>query len=158
MGTRKYDLRHEIMSGPMKLVSGGDGDICTKDGRKTRVRLFVGSLHWASRTLEWGGLGFGVSYRVTELVTNNTELYWEHYSWIYPPQDVWLKLNLEATKLPASYDRTWEVQGGQHGEMAVPETAGTIVESGTYSIDGMGEDFTNAKVKLTLYVPLYYNT
>ncbi|MBK7825047.1 hypothetical protein [Nannocystis sp.] len=37
--------------------------------------------------------------------------------------------------------------------MTIPATAGTVITSGTYRIDGDGSDQTNARVQMKLAVP-----
>lgn len=152
-----HDVTFDVRSGRMTLVGGGDADIYTKAGRKTRVYLAVKDIEWVEWPQGRMTLSLYTKYSVTELVTNNTSLEWSDTFRAEVPRDIYLNRTSYHPDVRA-YERTWEVSGNQHGEMTIPETAGTIIKSGTYRIDGDGDDYTNAYVQMKLFARIIYKT
>lgn len=157
MALHAHDVTFDVRSGTMRLIGGGDADIFTKDGRKTRVYLAAKDIQWAQWPQGRMALSVYTIYRVTELVTNNTSLEWSATHTAEVPRDIYLNRTSYYPDVQA-YERTWEVSGNNHNEMTIPETAGTIIQSGTYRIDGDGADYTNARVQMKLFVRTIYKT
>lgn len=85
-------------------------------------------------------------------MTNNTCLAWNAWHSAELPYHI-VKMAVSLSPVVSPYERTWEVSGRQHGDMTIPETAGTVITRGTYRIDGDGDDRTNARVQMQLAVP-----
>lgn len=142
------NVMFDITSGTLAWIGGGDADVCTKDGRKTRVYLAVKNIQVTPE----GRVKLFTEYKVTELVTNNTCLAWNAWHSAELPYHI-VKMAVSLSPVVSPYERTWEVSGRQHGDMTIPETAGTVITRGTYRIDGDGDDRTNARVQMQLAVP-----
>lgn len=148
------NVTFDVSSGRLEQIAGGDADICTKDGRKTRVFLAVKNIQMSSVAGDprRPAVKLYVEYKVTELVTNNTCLRWSAWHSEEVPYHI-VRTAVSLSPVVSPYERTWEVSGRQHGDMAIPAIAGTVVASGTYRIDGDGDDHTNARVQMQLAVP-----
>jgi hypothetical protein len=150
-GVWKEGIAQSEVSSDRMRVRGGDADIFSKDGRRTRVTLKARDIRLSS---DGNAFLVDVFCEVYERNPDNTRLTWEGTVRCPIPVDH-QKGTSYATDVE-EYERTWDVKGKEHDSLPVPNTSGTCIDAGVYRIDGKGDDRTNAAVELSLRIPFTY--
>lgn len=136
--------------GNMKHTSG-DKDTFSKSGRHTNVTLKVYRLRISDDGTAWLA---DVYYQVKEGRKDYTAFDFTRTVQLPIPQDA--RKGTSFITNARDYDRSWAVYGERHEVMDVPYTEGTPISSGTYRVDGKGNDQGTVFVDLILSLPFRY--
>lgn len=143
--------RQNYASGPLRHAGGGDADVFTKSGRRTRVELRTDNM----RVDDAGtNILLDVFYSVREMASNFTLLTWSGAAVLPIPADA--REHTVVIEDTRNYSQSWMVLGKHHDWMDLEGVDGTVIERGQYRIDGPGDDQANAGIQLVLRVHLKY--
>lgn len=141
----------QYSSGRLNHAGGGDADVFSKPGRTTLVELKTSNVRPSD---DWQNILVDVFYSVKEMRTNNTFLTWNGTAALPVPVDARKhSVRIGDTR---NYNGSWHVQGQVHDWIQLTDTANSVIQSGSYRIDGKGDDQQNAGVQLSLAVPVLY--
>lgn len=148
----KRELKHLLQVGHIPYYSGGDTEVNTRDGRRTRVKLSVDQL----------GVGLNnqyvtarVDYHIMEIASNYTHLRYLNIVRIPVPRNWWnkeIKIGDNARELKIDF----LVFGKEHGWIEIPiNDDDTVVEDAAVKIDGPGNnDDDNSGLELLFSIPV----
>ena len=150
-GVWKDDVATGSIASDKLARRGGDADVFSKGGRRTRVTLRARDIRMSQ---DGNAFLVDVFYEVFERSGDNTRLTWEGTARCNIPHDALAGSSIDVDV--REYDRAWDVLGQEHDSLPVPSTDGTCISHGVYRIDGKGPDTTNAAVELSFRVPFRY--
>jgi hypothetical protein len=142
----------QYSSGRLSHAGGGDPDVFSQGGRTTLVELKTSNVRPSD---DWRNILVDVSYSVKEGRHNDTLLTWNGIAALPVPVDAHRhSVRIGDTR---NYSGSWHVRGKVHDWIQLTNTANTVIESGSYRIDGPGNDQQNAGIQLNLAVPVLYS-
>jgi hypothetical protein len=139
---------HEVTSVPW--IGGGDADITSKSGRKTRMILEANNL----RVTEDGkALAVHLVYDIKEMRTNYTNLRYEGDIRIPAPLD-WSKVLQFADVADFYLQTNFMGENHQWNEISL-NTPNSCIQSARARVDGPGnDDQGNASLQVTFRIPV----
>jgi hypothetical protein len=141
--------KQDYASGTLQHAGGGDPDITSKPGRQTRVELKTSNLRVDDQQMN---ILVDVYYAVTEVAKNNTFLTWNGSAQLPIPADA--QRHAIVIQDTRNYNQSWIVLGKHHEWMELDSVDNTVVERGSFRIDGSGDDQNNAGVQLSSTLPI----